>query len=281
MRSVVITGASSGIGESCVRYLASRDWRVFATVRKEEQAVRLKQVSPGNISPILLEITDQSSIRQLAETVYSELKDAGLNGLVNNAGVAFSNAIEFLDLSDLRGQLEVNFVGQVAVIKALIPLLRKGKGRIVNISSTSGRIALPFLSPYASSKFALEAMSDALRVELRPWGIKVSIVEPGSIKTPIWDKSVQTAQERKRNLPPEAFELYGKVFNKFQETASEIGRTGLSPQKVSRAIELALISRRPKARYVIGKGTRWFLLVERFIPVWLRDWFIARQVGIN
>ncbi len=274
-------GASSGIGESCALYLASQGWRVFATVRKQEQADRLKQVTPDNLYAVLLEITDQSSVRQLAKAILRELGDGTLDGLVNNAGIVLSNAVEILDISDLRRQLEVNFFGHVSVIKAFLLLLRKSGGRIVNISSTSGRIALPFLSPYAASKFALEAMSDTLRVELRPWGIYVSIIEPGSITTPIWDKSIQAAHERIRDLPPEALELYRAVIYRVQQAASEIGRSGLPPLEVSRAVEHALVSRHPKARYVIGKGTRWVLLAERIAPVWLRDWFIARQLRIE
>lgn len=281
MKSVVVTGASSGIGQSCALHLANRGWRVFATVRNQDQADRISQFAPDNLVVVFLEITDQSTVDRLVETITFKLGNGSLDGLVNNAGIALSNAVEFLDISDLRRQLEVNFIGHVSVIKALLPLLRESKGRIVNVSSTSGRIALPFLSPYAASKFAMEAMSDALRVELRPWGISVSIIEPGSITTPIWDKTIQSSHERMGDLPPEAVQLYGKVIDKYQQTASEIGKSGSSPLEVARAIEHALTSRRPKARYVVGKGARLLLFVERLTPVRLRDWVIARRLKME
>jgi len=281
LKTVFITGASSGIGESCALYLDRRGWRVFASVRKPVDAEQLRSRSSSNLTPLLMDVTDEASVTSAAATITETLGVAGLDGLVNNAGIALPGIIEFMHLPDLRRQLEVNLVGQIAVTQAVLPLLRRNFGRIINISSTSGLIAYPFFGPYTASKFALEAISDALRLELRPWAIKVIVIEPGSVVTPIWEKSLRSTEERIMRLPVKALPLYAEYIDRVRQMTISIGKAGISSETVSKMIELALISKHPKARYVVGLRTRLMVLVGRLAPVRLRDWFIAKQLGLD
>ena len=182
---VVVTGASSGIGEATALRLANAGFAVFAGVRREEDAEALRL---RGVRPVRLDVRDAAQVAAAAQEVRGALGPAGLVALVNNAGVVVPGPLEFVPLDKLRGQFEVNVIGQVAVIQAFLPLLRETRGRIVNISSIDGRIATPLLGPYVASKFALEGLSDALRRELRPWGIQITLIEPGAIKTRIWEK---------------------------------------------------------------------------------------------
>src|SRR3954471_14417569 len=169
--AVVITGASTGIGATCAAHLSSLGFRVFAGVRKPEDAERAREAGH---EPLTIDVTDPESIRSAVEQV----GDAPLSGLVNNAGIAVAGPLEFIPIDEFRRQLDVNVVGQVAVTQAFLPALRRSRGRVVFVGSIAGRSALPFLGAYAASKFAVEAVTDALRVELRPWGIDVAVVEP-------------------------------------------------------------------------------------------------------
>ena len=269
MRAVVVTGASSGIGAACARHLAARGFRVYGGVRREEDAERLR--SQG-VEPLPLDVTDLEQIAAATATVGDELY-----GLVNNAGVAIAAPLELVPLDELRRQLEVNVIGQVAVTQALLPALRRAQGRIVLMGSIGGKSALPFMGPYASSKFALEAIADSLRVELRTFGVSVSIVEPGSIKTPIWTKGTERADELRTRLAPEQQELYGRSIERFREVAIARGLAGIGPEEVARAVERALTAERPKARYLVGKDARLRRRLER-LPVRLRDRLIERAL---
>jgi NAD(P)-dependent dehydrogenase (short-subunit alcohol dehydrogenase family) len=176
---------------------------------------------------------------------------------VNNAGIAVSGPLEFIPLSEIRRQFEVNLFGQIAVTQALLPLLRRGKGgRIVNMSSISGRITAPLLGPYSMSKFALEAFSDALRRELEPFGILVSVVEPGAIKTPIWGKGVDSSRERIAGMPEKALELYGSRIDGLRQRAQEMGDKGAPTEEVAKAVHHALASPRPRTRYLVGRDAK-------------------------
>ena len=174
--AVVVTGASSGIGRACALHLAALGLQVFAGVRRAEDGAALQAASSARLTPMLLDVADETSIRAATDTITAAVGEAGLAGLVNNAGIGVAGPLEFLPLAEFRTQLEVNVTGQLAVTQALLPLLRQGRGRIVNMGSIGGRIAAPFVGPYSASKFALEALTDALRMELRPWGLHVAIV---------------------------------------------------------------------------------------------------------
>ena len=204
----------------------------------------------------MLEVTDGESIAAAVKTVEQFLEDTPLVGLVNNAGIGVSGPLEFVNLDRLRWQLEVNVVGPVAVTQAFLPLLRAGRGRIVNIGSVAGKVALAFFGPYAASKHALEAITDALRRELSPWNMHVAIVEPGSIKTPIWDKAQKNAAELLESLSPRAEELYGKTLRKALTMAGLTAERGAHPDAVAKVVHHALSASRPKLRYLVGIDAR-------------------------
>jgi len=262
-RSVVVTGASSGIGEACALRLARSGWRVLAGVRSSADAEKL---GAHDVEPVSLDVTDAASIEAAAE----RLGDDGLQGLVNNAGIAVSMPLEFLPLDELRRQLEVNLVGQVAVTQAFLPQLRRARGRIVNVGSIAGRSSLPFLGAYAASKHALEAVTDALRVELRPFGIEVAIVEPASIATPIWTKGGENVQRLLEGLPPDVLTLYGERMTAFRSAAAAAAQRAEPADDVAKVVEHALTAERPKTRYLVGRDARRRSRVER-LPDRLRD----------
>jgi len=260
-RSVLITGASSGIGAACAERLAGAGWKVFAGVRTEGAA-------PTGTTELLLDVTDGEAIARAAEAVGGRL-----DGLVDNAGIALASPLEHLPLDELRRQLEVNVVGQLAVTQALLPALRAARGRVVLIGSIAGTSALPFLGPYAISKFGLEALADALRVELAPDGIHVSIVRPGTIATPIWTKP----QPITDMLTPEAVERYGPRLAAMRKTAAARAAKAAPVDSVAKAVEHALTAARPRTRYLVGRDARIRATIERF-PDRLRDRIVSRAL---
>lgn len=269
MKHFLITGASTGIGECCALHLAGKGHTVWAGVRRLEDGERLARQATGPLHPVLLDVTDAQSIARAAETVRAHTPR--LDGLVNNAGIAVAGPLEFLPLEELRRQLEVNVVGQVAVLQGFLGLLREGRGRVVNMSSISGRVAAPLFGPYSSSKFALEALSDALRRELKPWGMEVCVVEPGNIQTPIWGKGVNWGRELLEKLPPEARALYGKAIDGLIRYVEGIDGKGLPPLEVAKAVEHALTAPRPRTRYVVGRDAKAGIFFARFLPDRLLD----------
>ena len=275
-RFVVVSGASSGIGEACALHLDRLGFYVFAGVRQEAAGLALKEKASSRLIPVMLDVTSAESIAAAVETIRTATNGV-LHGLVNNAGIVVAGPLEYVPIEEVRRQLEINVVGQVAITQAVLPLLRVARGRIVNIGSISGRSALPFMGPYSASKFALEAITDALRVELRPWNIGVSIIEPGAVATPIWERSVVAADEALKNLPPRLHELYGPVLSMMREGAVKSARDGIPAAAVVQAVVHALTARRPRSRYVMGHGTKALLVLER-LPDGLRDWLIARNL---
>ncbi len=277
-RAILITGASTGIGLSCALRLDSLGCRVFATVRSAADADSLRARASERLTPLLMDVTEGRSIEQTREIIAAAVGDHGLSGLVNNAGVAVAGPLEFVPLDALRRQIEINVVGQVAVMQAMMPLLRQGRGRIVYVGSIGGRSAIPFYGPYCASKFALEAIADAQRVELRPWGMHVAIIEPGSIATPIWQKSLGKAEDSLRGYPLQAHELYGPAMAAMVDVSLELGARGVPAERVADAVVHALTARRPRSRYVIGPDARLRLLLEA-LPTPLRDWLIGRAIS--
>ncbi len=277
-RAVVVTGASTGIGEACALHLDRLGFRVFAGVRSDAAAKALTGKASDRLAPVNLDVTDRESIASAAHQVEASVGKTGLQGLVNNAGIALAGPLEFLPVDALRQQLEVNVVGQIAVTQAFLPLLRAGTGRIVNIGSISGRLATPFLGPYTASKFALEALTDALRGELQPWGIQVSIVEPSGIATPIWKKSGTAAEQLLARMPPQVNELYGPAIARMRKIAALSGETGMPADVVARAVAHALTVKNPKTRYAVGRGARLTILIAKFVPDRLRDRIIASRL---
>jgi NAD(P)-dependent dehydrogenase (short-subunit alcohol dehydrogenase family) len=281
--AVLITGASSGIGEACALHLAGIGFAVFGGVRKTDDAERLAERSGGAVTPVTLDVTDAEQIEETVRTLESWLAGRGgdrLAGVVNNAGIAVPGPLEFLPLDELRRQLEVNTVGPVAVTQAFMPMLRKGRGRVVLVGSAGGVMVAPFLGAYSASKFALEAVADALRMELRPWSIRVSLVDPGSISTSIWERGTELADDLLERMPPEATELYGPAIPKVREAARQAERRGRPPEEVAKVVAHALTATRPKARYFVGPDAKGQAAAARLLPSRWKDKLVSRVMGL-
>jgi NAD(P)-dependent dehydrogenase (short-subunit alcohol dehydrogenase family) len=236
----------------------------------------LRTMASDRLTPILLDVTQAASIKSAAQEVSSVVQETGLGGLVNNAGIVIAGPLEFLPLDEIRKQLEVNVIGYLAVSQAFLPFLRQGQGRIINIGSTGGRVALPFLGPYNASKFALEAFSDCLRNELRPWNITVSIVEPNFIATAIWKKSQDRADKLIQSFTPEAKQLYGEQIAVVRRFYPKLGQMATPADAVAETIFKALTSVKPKSRYVVGRGAWLATAVFARLPDRLRDFVISQ-----
>src|SRR5437867_2857394 len=280
-RGVVITGTSTGIGAACALHLDKLGFCVFAGVRKDADGDALKQKSSGRLTPVCIDVTDAATIASAAKTVTAAVGEAGLTGLVNNAGIAVAGPLEFLPIDDVRQQLEVNVTGQLAVTQAFLPLLRLARGRIVNIGSANGRVAIPFVGLYSASKFAMEGLTDAMRMELKPWGIEVSIIEAGGIATPIWQKSTAAADEMIRHLPERAHELYGAAIPAFRKAAAREAQKAISPDIVAQAVTHALVSKKPGTRYSVGRNASLQVIIARLLPDRFRDGLILRRLGLG
>ena len=278
-RTVLVTGASTGIGRATATRLAGAGWDVFAGVRKPEDGEAVKSESPGRITPVIVDVADQVTIDAAAVTLEELLGERGLDGLVNNAGVTMQGPLEFIPIDDLRRQLEVNVVGQIAVTQALMPQIRRATGRIVNMGSVGGRISHQFIGPYHASKYAIEALTDALRKELRPWGIHVVVVEPGTIKSEIWDKGVAVAPELLERLGPRGRELYGGPLEKLRLMAIDAGRRGAPADLVAKVVERALTARRPRTRYLVGRDAKAQIALNTVLPDRAMDALSARFFG--
>jgi NAD(P)-dependent dehydrogenase (short-subunit alcohol dehydrogenase family) len=270
----VVTGASSGIGEATALRLADAGFAVFAGVRREEDAERLRS---RGVPPVRLDVRDAAQVAAAAEEVRGALGPAGLVALVNNAGVVVPGALEVVPLGLFREQLEVNVIGQLAVIQAFLPLLRETGGRIVNIGSIDGRVATPLLGPYVASKFALEGMSDALRRELRPWGIQVTVIEPGAIRTGIWEKGRAAGDAILERASAEAKRNYGPLVQQLRaESVKSEQQRSLQPDAVAEVVERALTARRAPTRCLVGRDARVRALLSWLLPDRAMDALIAQ-----
>ncbi len=275
-KAVLITGASTGIGKACALHLDEKGVRVFAGVRNESDGESLKQDTSEKLTPVLVDVTLPDTIASASRTIAEAVGQHGLAGLVNSAGIFTGGPLEFTPVEEIRREFEVNLFGAIAVTQSLLQLLRTGRGRIVNISSGSGLIALPFFGPYAASKFALEAISDSWRVELRPWGIWVALVEPGVVDTPMREKVIATLRKAREAYPPEAYKLYGQIFG----AAEQQEERGIPAVRVARVVEHALFAKRPERRYLVGADTM-LLSIFRRLPAWFRGWYIARHIATH
>jgi NAD(P)-dependent dehydrogenase (short-subunit alcohol dehydrogenase family) len=280
-RSFVVTGGSSGIGRATVLLLVQSGFRVFAGVRRDEDAASLRDEGGARVVPIKIDVTDASAIRAAAERVAACLQGRGLDGLVNNAGIAVTAPVEHIALDVLRRQFEVNVFGQIAVTQAFLPLLREASGRIVNIGSVGAHITIPFGGALCGSKSAFNALSDALRMELAPSGIRVAIVEPGSIATPAVEKTLGDVEALVRALPPAGQARYGDRLRAFTRRARARESSGSPPEVVARAVLHALTAARPRTRYLVGKDARLLVTLPRILPdAWL-DRLRVRILGLG
>jgi NAD(P)-dependent dehydrogenase (short-subunit alcohol dehydrogenase family) len=276
MRNVVVTGTSSGIGFAACQALIRHGFRVFGSVRKHADANRLKAQLGTSYAPLIFDVTDPDSVNEAAAVVKQLTGEQPLSGLVNNAGIAVAGPLAYLPVERFRQQIEVNLLGVHTVTQAFLPLLgtepgRLGDpGRIVNISSVSGRLAVPFLGAYAASKFGLEGYSDSLRRELMLFGIKVILIEAGAVVTPIWDKAEGVVVQQFPDTP------YDRSLRLFAEQAMKEAKTGFAPEKVGELIWLVLTTPRPRARYAIVPHRLIEWSIPRRLPAEFLDYCIAK-----
>lgn len=279
-RTVVITGASSGIGRSSLCRLAQSGWQVFAAVRKTQDSDQLRSDFGTSVTPVIMDVTNRPSVTAAAEQVVSRLQDSGLDGLVNVAGVGKVRPVEYMTQDDLREIFDINVFGQIAVTQAFLPLLRTARGRIVNISSVGAHIAIPFGSLINATKSAFGILSDTLRLELHPFGIRVAVVEPGAIQTPAVAKTLGDVEAVIRSLPEKGAAQYGNMLRDFARRAYEREMNGSSPDAVAQAIQHALTAKRPRTRYRVGKHATLLATLAAFLPDRLLDTIRFRITGM-
>jgi NAD(P)-dependent dehydrogenase (short-subunit alcohol dehydrogenase family) len=279
--SVVITGTSTGIGYAAAKLLAERGFQVFGSVRSEIDANRTSKDLGPNFSPLIFDVMDQQSVNKAADLVRERLGQRRLFALVNNAGIEMAGPLAYLPVERFRTQLEVNLIGVLSVTQAFLPLLgtepnRTGSpGRIINISSMLGRLAVPFVGAYCASKFGLEGFSDCLRREMILFGIDVIVVEPGAVVTPIWEKAEGRILQDYPNTP------YQSSLTKFVETAMKSGREGFPASKVAELIERILSTKKPKARYTLIPKRFVEFTIPRLLPARTLDYFMGKYLGIG
>ena len=278
--AVVITGASSGIGAACAQYLDGLGFTVWAGVRRREDGEALARLTSSRLRIVMLDVTDPASIAAAEQVVAQATRDTGLAGLVNNAGISVAGPLEVLPLDAVRMQFEVNVIGALAVTQAFIPLLRPARGRIVNISSIAGLAATPFLGAYCGSKFALEAMSDALRLELVPWGISVSLVEPGAIQSQIWQRATMSATRTLGGVAPESLARYAHLLSRMQDVMQKAAARAIPAEAVARVVADALTASRPRARYLVGSDARFRAMLKWILPDRVQDRLLAWFLGL-
>ncbi len=253
--AVVVTGASTGIGRATALYLDERGYRVFAGVRKTADANSLKKDGSENLTPVTIDVTKPRSIAAARQKIQRAVGKQGLAGLVNNAGIASAGPVEHLPVEEFQRVIDTNLVGQYAVTQAFLPLLRRGDGTVVFMTSIGGKVANPFFGPYNAAKFGLEGLADALRREIKPWKkMNVVVIEPGSIATPIWQKGRENTDVK--SLPAEARRLYGPQLERMVELTRETEDRGLEPVAVAKVVEKSIRKRNPRARYIVGRDAK-------------------------
>jgi NAD(P)-dependent dehydrogenase (short-subunit alcohol dehydrogenase family) len=278
--SVVITGASTGIGAACALALDKLNFRVFAGVRKRADGEALQAQASARLRPFQLDVTSADDIAAALNFLVGEVGDTGLTGLVNNAGIGVVGPLEIVSLDQLRRQFEVNVIGLIAVTQALLPLLRKARGRVVNMSSIAGRAAMPYMGPYAASKHALEALSDALRIELQQTGVRVSVIQPGAIATPIWHKTRKEVNGWESTWSEESKALYLDGLNRVKHIAAMSEENAAPPSLVADAVIHALTAPNPKPRYLVGRDAKLRALLTAFLPDSLQDKLLTRVLKL-
>ena len=279
MRSVVITGTSTGIGWGAAKVLVGAGFRVFGSVRTNADAARLSSEFGERFIPLLFDVTDDAAVKAAAAAVRGALGGETLAGLVNNAGIAVAGPLLKLPLDEFRRQIEINLIGVVATTQAFAPLLgvepgRNGDpGRIVNISSVGGRVGTPFLAPYSASKFALEGLSECLRRELLPFGIDVIVIAPGAVATPIWSKA------EKADIAPYRDTPYGPALQRLRAYMLALGKEGLPAERIGQTVAEALTAARPRVRYAVSPQPLqdW---IARSLPKRLVDRIIGGRLGL-
>ena len=276
-RIVLVTGASSGIGKECALMLAASGFTVFGGVRRPEDGKALADAAAGSLSPVILDITDEESVRSAASLVAAATGKDDTVALVNNAGITVAGPLEVLQTADLRRQFDVNVFGQLTMTRALLPVLRAHGGRIVFMGSIFGRISLPFVAPYTAAKFAIGAVADSLSVELHQWKLPVILIEPGNISTPIWSRTKATVVETLDAAPGDTVALYRASLASFEKLTDAYAASGIPPSRVARAVTRALQARTPRRRYTVGWDSRVYGRVAPLLPARVRQWILWRM----
>ena len=276
---VLVTGTSTGIGEATALHLASKGLHVFAGVRRTKDGEALRKRAPDSLTPVVLDVTKEKTIGAARETIEPLVGKRGLAGVVNNAGIAVPGPLELQPMADFRLQLETNLFGPLAVIQAFLPLIRSGKGRIVNVGSVGGMVVLPITGGYSVSKFGLHAMSDALRLELRPWGIHVSLVQVAPVESAIYEKTYAALDGLRTKLGEEGYRLYEPQITAVRKTTEKAEADAESPVVIAKAVHHALTSGRPKTKYLAGHGGRQ-VQAAAALPDHARDRALARELGL-
>jgi NAD(P)-dependent dehydrogenase (short-subunit alcohol dehydrogenase family) len=277
--SVVITGTSTGIGEATAIHLAEEGFHVFAGARREEDGEALRAKVSDKLTPVIIDVTDESTIAASAATVADAVGEHGLAGLVNNAGIAKPAPIEFQPMADFRTQLEVNLFGPVAMIQAFLPLIRRGGGRIVNVGSIGGLLVLPLNGAYSASKFGMRAVTDALRLELRQWNIHVSLIEVAPVVTAIFGKTYAELDALETRLGETDYRLYEEQIAGVRKATEKAAADADPPLVIAEAIAEALTSDKPKTRYLVGHGGKEVAVVAA-LPDRARDKALAHELGL-
>jgi NAD(P)-dependent dehydrogenase (short-subunit alcohol dehydrogenase family) len=277
---VVVTGTSTGIGAATVSRLANLGFHVFAGVRREADAEAARSAANGTVTPLMIDVTDPAMIDAAAKTVEEVVGQRGLTGLVNNAGIVKPGPLEFQPLEDFRRQLEVNLIGPLSVIQAFLPLIRRGRGRIVNVGSIGGLLVVPIQGAYSASKFGLEALSDALRLELRQWKIPVSHVDPGVTDTPIFGKTLGELDLALDALHERGHAEYDAQFAAVRKVVEKSPKSAAPPDDLAKAIADALTAAKPKTRYHAGHGSKEAFVAARTLTDHVKDRLVVHEVGL-
>ncbi|WP_439657761.1 SDR family oxidoreductase [Lentzea sp. HUAS TT2] len=273
---VVVTGASTGIGRATAQRLALDGLHVLAGVRRQEDAERLAAV---NVEPLILDITNDDHVAALGERVAGDGRR--LRALVNNAGIAINAPVETLELKEWRRQFDVSVFGQIAVTRALLPAILAGTGRVINIGSVAGRVAMPSFGPYAAAKFAMEAVSDALRREVAEFGVEVVVITPGAVRTNMTESGIATATRLSEGMTPEQHGRYDKLMAAFLRQVEAFARDGVEPERAAAVISRAIAARKPRTRYTVGPDAAMVVPLSRIVPDRLLDRVLRRQMKLN
>ncbi len=273
-KAIVITGTSTGIGKACALHLDNLGFKVYAGVRKQTDGDNLKEEASCRLTPIILDVTDENSISK-AVSIIEEETGGELWGLVNNAGIGRGGALEVTPVAEIRKLMEINVIGLMAVTQAFIPMLRRGKGRIINIGSTPSLLAFPGASAYSGSKFAVRAVTDSLRLELKPFGMSVILVAPGAVESEIWDKGKAYKEQLRKTVKPEIAQLYAPLIKFGVKLNEKVKRIPAS--EVARVVAHALTSKRPKSCYIVGNDAKGAAKVAR-LPKGLLGWIITKRI---
>jgi NAD(P)-dependent dehydrogenase (short-subunit alcohol dehydrogenase family) len=279
-RAVLVTGSSTGIGRATALLLDATGYRVFASVRKKQDGDELRKAASGKLTPVLLDVTDEAAILRARDEITGIVGSAGLWGLVNNAGISFRAPLEFSPLAEFRRLYDSNVFGLFAVTQAFLPLIRLARGRIVNVGSITSSMVTPFHGIYSSSKMAVNGLTDALRLEMRPFGIQVSLMIFGGVQTAIWDRTARMTAQVTEHYPPEFNELYAERQRKAMEFFFSRRGHGLQPEAAARPIIHALTSRRPRRTYFVGFDAKLYNLLSKVLYGRLRDMMILRSIGL-